>query len=347
MANNVLSAANIGFINPVEPPTSKLLSKPAIRVTDLWQNLNNPKIISRLNLWAPDSSANDEPVDLKPHALLDRHIKEMPFLPLDVTYAVGLYEARENFKQILSEARILAQGNSIIWGCDSALGLIKAVGSETVIQAHDHATPQALDTCSVGLSLVLADQLVRQALGDIVQNDESLIHKIALIETKRPLISDVNEPAISSYYDKENKLIVKIDLCHDSFRPAGLIVVAARNYHDMRVVKKLDSRNLARLTGQRINKIHLKMFYAMFAGSIEVLCRKIDPNSVSDEELYGVHIGVQAFEECCRHFGEDFMLRTMYGATPETSHPMLIQQRLRKIVPKLKRFILGEKASWG
>ena len=125
---------------------SAISSRPAHSAHSLWRSLNNPKMLASSNFWNDDEiSESSQRSHLQPHLNLDQHIQNMPFLPLEIDPNISDEVAVQQFKNTLAEARILAQGRSIIWGCDMALGLLKVAGSETVIQAYDHADQQALN----------------------------------------------------------------------------------------------------------------------------------------------------------------------------------------------------------
>lgn len=358
----MLSRSNValGFIQPCAPtPVGRITSHGGIfsRATHgLWMALGDANLV-------PDFNSEDPGRPPIAHPKLQQRISELKQLPSwrsgfspPEKQVFNQIKAQKHFTKTLGEARILAQELHSMWGDTDALSLLQLAGPKLIIDAYDQGDRFALSACAAVFTLIEADHALRARLGNVVVDEMQMVDVLSQIHfsdyndvvlavpSDGSQIPDKFPTAISS--NEANRLVLHVQINHPELKSATLLADVARLYQNKRVLAWFGIEDIAVLLNEPLSQHHLASYFTLIDGPFRHVCDSIE--AMPEPAFPSLDWGncKYAFEQCCRHFGEDFMLETTFGQHPSTTHKTLFNDRLMKILPVLQRFLMGEETSW-
>ncbi|MCE2746427.1 MAG: hypothetical protein LW710_11060 [Burkholderiales bacterium] len=316
--------------------------------SNLWMALGDEGVVPDFN---PGSLGRSP----KAHPTLIGQISRLKLLP-GWQSSLGKNNSKPHFTQVLGEARMLAQEMYSMWGDTDALSLLQLVGSSRVIKAYDRGDDFALSACAVAYTLIRADQAVRAQLGELVDDEMQLVDTLSKIQFLNyddlvPSIANTKgvpsiTPTTMVYNSEGLPVLLKVRLNHPDLKPAGLLTEVLRMYENVSALASLGVEDIANLLNEPLSGIHVITFFTLVDGPFHHVCNSIEPIPEPVFSSFEWSDCKHAFEQCCRYFGEDFMLQTTFGKHPSTTHDTLFKDRLMKILPVMQRFLNGDEASW-
>jgi hypothetical protein len=303
----------------------------------LWMGIENVE-------WVPEFNSENFGRPPAAHPTLSKKVAQLKLLP----------DWRSDSRPINS-ARILAQGFFSVWGDSDALSLLQLVGPNIIIKAYDEGNWFALSACAVAYTLIEADHSVRERLGELVADEIQMVDVLSKIQFSnydKPIPMALNadpvpdiSPTKFSYNHADNS-VLHVQINHPELKPSKLLTDVVRLYENKRALASFGVEDIATLLNEPISEHHVASYFTLVDAPFHHVCNSIDsipePVFMSFEWSDCKH----AFEQCCRYFGEDFMLQTTFGKHPSTTHETLFKDRLMKILPVMQRFLNGDEASW-
>lgn len=324
----------------------------------LWMAMDNPE-------WVPDFSPHRMQRAPRAHPDLYQRIGALKLLPAwnssvrtrEDSQLFGKINAQQQFSRLLGQARILAQELHSVWGETDALSMLQLVGPDLVVEAYDRGDDFALSACAVAYTLIEADRAVRACLGAVVADEMQAVDVLSQIGFTRyrsdTMIGTQTAQEMQGafpttvVYNNENSAVLNVQINHPQLRPTSLLGEVIGLYRNKRILHSFKVEDIAVLLKEPLSAHHLAAYFTLSLGPVQRVYNLID-DTVPDPVFMSVDWGKckYAFEQCCRYFGEDFMMENVFGQNPSTTHRTLFNEKLMKILPVLQRFLRGDETSW-
>ncbi|MDX1668548.1 MAG: hypothetical protein R3194_03960 [Limnobacter sp.] len=253
---------------------------------------------------------------------------------------------KKDFKHTLTLSRQLAQTPHSVWGDHDALDILRLVGRDCVIDAYDMGNLSALQLCVVAYTFLKADHLVRDRLGDAIATDLPAIERFRAIK-KIPIDpANVHAPLVFIQESPAGFPELKVQTGHPDLQASLIVEQLVRSYQKTAMMASCGIHEIAQLLNEPLDQTHLEMYYTLTDASAHALLKNIHALPQPQYLMADWSNCQNAYEQCCRFFGEDYMQSIVFGNAQGPNELSLARHNLAFIAPILKDFLTGREVDW-